>query len=185
MLPELSGISKRRRKAGINQAELARRANVSQSLIAKIERGAIDPSYTKTKEIFDVLGEIEKKQTIKAKDILTQDLISVSRSDKVGEAVSIMRKHNISQLPVFDRNTQVGSFSENTLADALASGRPLENISGMKVGDIMEEPFPILPETTPLSSITNLLAHNKAILITHKGKISGIIAKADLLKAIG
>ena len=44
-------IGKKRRQLGLKQAELAKMAGVSQSLIAKLEAGTIDSSYTKVKTI--------------------------------------------------------------------------------------------------------------------------------------
>jgi predicted transcriptional regulator len=55
MLYELEEIKKLRRKLGIGQKELAGLANVSQSLIAKIESKKIEPTYNKVRKIFDIL----------------------------------------------------------------------------------------------------------------------------------
>jgi len=53
MLPELSEIKARRKQLGITQEELAELAEVSQSLIAKIENSSIIPTYDRVKRIFD------------------------------------------------------------------------------------------------------------------------------------
>jgi DNA-binding XRE family transcriptional regulator len=50
MFPTLQDIAKRRRQLGLKQTELAKAAGVSQSLIAKLEAGTIDSSYTKVKK---------------------------------------------------------------------------------------------------------------------------------------
>lgn len=55
MLPSLDEIAKRRKLLGLTQKQLAKIAGVSQSFIAKIESGKIDPSYSKAKAIFDTL----------------------------------------------------------------------------------------------------------------------------------
>ena len=47
MLENLDQIKIIRKKHGLNQKELADRADVSQSLIAKIESGNIEPSFNK------------------------------------------------------------------------------------------------------------------------------------------
>ena len=52
MFPKLNEISKKRKILGLTQSELAKLAGVSQSLIAKLESGKIEPSYTKVKTIF-------------------------------------------------------------------------------------------------------------------------------------
>ena len=58
---ELEEIKKIRKKLELTQTELADRAGVSQSLIAKIEAGRIDPTYSKTKKIFAALSDLEKR----------------------------------------------------------------------------------------------------------------------------
>jgi predicted transcriptional regulator len=49
MFPQLEDIAKKRRRLGLKQAELAKLSGVSQSLVAKLESGRIDSSYTKVK----------------------------------------------------------------------------------------------------------------------------------------
>ena len=65
LMPELRVIEKRRRALNLNQKQLAIQAGVSQSLIAKIETGRINPSYSKTKAIFDTLTLLERKKHAK------------------------------------------------------------------------------------------------------------------------
>ena len=57
MLYELTRIKQMRRNLELTQTELAKLSGVSQSLIAKIERGNIEPSYTIARKIFAVLEE--------------------------------------------------------------------------------------------------------------------------------
>ncbi|MBS3101752.1 helix-turn-helix domain-containing protein [Candidatus Woesearchaeota archaeon] len=78
MTYELEEIRKIRKKLGMTQTELANRAGVSQSLIAKIESGRIDPTYTKTKKIFAALSELEKKEEVKAEQLMASRIISVA-----------------------------------------------------------------------------------------------------------
>ncbi|MEM2547192.1 MAG: helix-turn-helix domain-containing protein, partial [Candidatus Bathyarchaeia archaeon] len=59
MLPSLDEIAKRRKLLGLTQKQLAKIAGVSQSFVAKVESGKIDPSYSKVKAIFDVLERME------------------------------------------------------------------------------------------------------------------------------
>ncbi|MEM3267388.1 MAG: helix-turn-helix domain-containing protein [Conexivisphaerales archaeon] len=49
---ELREISKMRKVLGLTQVQLAKMAGISQSLLAKIEAGKVDPSYTRARKIF-------------------------------------------------------------------------------------------------------------------------------------
>src|SRR3989344_3585870 len=105
---ELEEIREIRKKLGMTQTELANRAGVSQSLIAKIESGRIDPTYTKTQKIFAALSELEKKEEIKAGQIMTARIIGVAPADSIKEAIAKMKKSQISQLPVVEDHKLVG-----------------------------------------------------------------------------
>ena len=175
MTYELEEVKKIRKKLGLTQTELANRAGVSQSLIAKIESGKIDPTYTKTKKIFAALSDLEKKEEIKAEQIMTTKLISIAPNESVQEAISKMKKFQISQLPVIDDNKLVGSVSESTILEALLDAK------GKIVKDVMQESPPIISKTTSIQVVSNLLKHYPMVLVSEEGKLVGLITKSDLL----
>jgi predicted transcriptional regulator len=172
---ELSEIKKIRKTLGLTQTDLAKRANVSQSLIAKIESGKIDPTFTKTKRIFETLNELENKEEIKAEEIMNKKIISVSPEDNIKESVDKMKKFGISQMPVIIDHKMVGLVSESGLLDALIGEK------GKKISDIMEEAPPIVSKTTSVKVISSLLRHYPVVLVSDSGKLTGLITKADLL----
>ena len=184
MLPSLEEVAKKRRMLDLTQKELARLAGVSQSLIAKLESKKIDPSYTKVKAIFDVLERLEIKTEVHAKEVLHQGVVGVQKSDLVSKAVRLMTDHGYSQLPVFDGEHAVGSVSEKTILGQVLAGKDLTQVSMLAVGDVMEEAFPQVGEEAPLSLISGLLQVYPAVLISTKGKVVGIVTKADLLKML-
>ena len=184
MLPSLEEISARRRRLGLTQKRLAELAGVSQSLIAKLEAGKIDPSYTKVKAIFDVLEELESRREIRARDILHDEVVCVQKDDSVSKAVYLMKKYDYSQLPVVDRDRVVGSISERTILNQILSGKRPEELSSLKVEEVMERAFPQVDEDAPLSLVSHLLRRYQPVLVVRKGGLVGIVTKADLLKMI-
>ena len=172
---ELSEIKKIRKSLGLTQTDLAKRANVSQSLIAKIESGKIDPTFTKTKKIFETLDYLQNKEEIKADELMNKRIINVVPSDSVRESINKMKKHGISQMPVLDGQNVVGFVSESTLLDALMSNK------GKKIMDIMEETPPTVSKTASIKVISNLLKHYPVVLVSESGKLAGLITKSDLL----
>ena len=175
MTYELEEIKKIRKKLGMTQTELANRAGVSQSLIAKIESGRIDPTYTKTKKIFSALSELEKKEEIKAEQLMTSKIISISSTASVKEAIEKMKKHEISQLPVIDNNKLVGMVSESIILDALL------NSKSKIVREVMQESPPIVSKTTSIQVVSNLLKHYPMVAVSEEGRLVGLITKSDLL----
>ena len=184
MLPSLDEVAVRRRRLGLTQKRLAELAGVSQSLIAKLEAGKIDPSYTKVKAIFDVLEELESRREVRAGDILHDEVVCVQRGDSVSKAAQLMKRYDYSQLPVMDGNRVVGSISERTILNQILSGKRPEELSSLRVEEVMEPAFPQVDEDAPLSLVSHLLRHYQAVLVVRKGELIGIITKADLLKMI-
>ena len=175
MTYELEEIKKIRKKLGMTQSELANRAGVSQSLIAKIESGRIDPTYTKTKKIFAALSDLEKKGEIKAEQLMASRIVSASSSTLIKEAIARMKKYGISQLPVIDSHKLVGMVSESTILDALL------NSKSTKVSEIMQEAPPIVSKTASIQVVSNLLKHYPIVVVSEGGRLIGLITKSDLL----
>lgn len=177
-------IGKRRKIIGLTQKELAGRSGVSQSLVAKLESGKIDPSYSSVQKIETTLAGLEKlglKKDLNAGDIMNCTAISVGKDEKVTRAVKIMWKHGFSQLPVFESVTPVGSISEDDVLRAHEKyGK--ERVKKLYIKEIMNGGFPIINENTGANSIKELLKENKAILVAGRKKF-GIITKSDFLGA--
>ncbi len=184
MLPAIDIIPNRRRKLGLTQNQLADMAGVSQSYIAKLEAGKIEPSYLKVKSIFEALDRVERRKEVSAGEIMTKEVVSVEADTYIHEAVEAMRKHGFSQLPVTAEGKPVGGISERILLDQVLYPDD-DKPPGMRpVREVMEESFPQVSDDAPLSLLSSLLKYYPAVLVQRKGEIVGIITKADLLGAI-
>ncbi len=178
MIQNLSEIKKLRRKFNLTQSDLAKRANVSQSLIAKIESNRIDPTYTKVNRIFDALNLIGKKQEIKAEQIMAGKIISVGPEENISEAIKKMRKHDISQMPVIEEHKSIGFVSEAIILDAMLHKK------AKKISDIMEDSLPVVSKNMGVNVISGLLQSSPMVLVSENGKLKGVITKSDLLSKV-
>ena len=113
---EVQEIKTIRKKLGLTQNNLAKQANVSQSLITKIEAGTLDPTYSKVTQIFEVLNSLSKTKEKKAKDIMNKKLIYIEPETNIKDIIKEMRKHSISQMPVVKNHNCVGLISETIAA---------------------------------------------------------------------
>jgi predicted transcriptional regulator len=184
MFPTLEEIAKKRRQLGLKQTELAKLAGVSQSLIAKLESGKIDSSYTKVKTIFDVLDRLEAKTKIQEEKVVPNQVTGIQKDEPVSKVVRMMKDHGYSQIPVFCGKQSVGSILEKTILRQILAGKDLAQISKLSTEDIMEEAFPQVSDDAPLSLISSLLQTYSAVLVAKKGNVTGIITKADLLRMV-
>jgi predicted transcriptional regulator len=182
MLPDIRDIKKARKRIGITQKELAAMSGVSQSLIAKIESGTVRPAYENIKSILEAMESLGKGEKMVAKDIMSVKLVSVKRTDKVENAISMMRKFGYSQLPVFERGYPVGDISERTIVDIVSNGKDISEILSKDIDSVMDESLPTVKENESVEAVSILLKTNPAVLVAKEGKALGIITKADLFK---
>ncbi|UCH58027.1 MAG: CBS domain-containing protein [Candidatus Bathyarchaeota archaeon] len=168
----------------MTQFQLAEKAGVSQSYIAKLEAKKIEPSYLKVKAILEVLDSLERGREARAREIMSTDIISVQKDDVIQRAVEIMTQHGFSQLPVMDGERPVGSITERTIIDKMRNGSVNGPVGKKPVSMIIDDPFPQVGEGAPVTIIASLLRMYPAVLVHHRGEITGIITKADLLKTI-
>ena len=146
MFPKLNEISKKRKIIGLTQSELAKISGVSQSLIAKLEAGKIEPSYYKVTKIFETLNKLEFKNKIKATKLAYNKVVSVQANELVSYAVSLMKKYGFSQLPVLKKNQVIGSISEKTILNQILEGKDLDQISKLYIREVMDETLPQVNE---------------------------------------
>jgi predicted transcriptional regulator len=153
---------------------------ISQSLVAKVEAGTVEPSYRVAVSIFEALHRLEAKnidsrQELTAGQIMTERVVSADPSaDMLEKVAEKMVANNISQVPVVDSLGQaVGALTERIL---------LLKTKGARAGDAMGEPFPIVNESTRLSVVRNILLDEPAVLVyDKKRRLAGIITKHDLI----
>ncbi|MHA1265677.1 MAG: CBS domain-containing protein [Candidatus Helarchaeota archaeon] len=183
-LPTPEDLKRYRKRRGLTQQELARRASVSQSLIARIEAGTVDPRISTVRRIVEVLNKTQQKE-LKAIDVAIKEVVTVKETDTIDKASKLIFEKGYSQLPVIDTNGRViGAIKEKTITMNLI-------IHGMKiltkpVKEILigDDTLPLLPSTAPLKNVETLLTQHghSAVLLMDAGKIAGIITKADVIK---
>ncbi len=173
---ELKDIKEVRKKFNLTQTDLARKSGVSQSLIAKIEAGRVDPTYTNAKKIFEALEVLTKKDEAKAEEIMNKKIISVNPDSVVQEAVNKMKGYDISQLPVIDKESLVGYLSETDVIDALMGEK-----KDAKIKDIMKDAPPTIDRNASMTVVSELLKSYPMVIVVEKGKLLGLITKSDIL----
>jgi len=179
-LPTPDYIRYLRRRAGLTQKELAKRAGVSQSLIARIESGAVDPRLSTLRKILNVLEEAMKEKT-KASEVMHSPVIILHECDNVEKAARLMWESGISQIPVVDKNGRpIGTVFEKDLVNAfLERGNEALRI---KVTEIMDDLLPIVGPSEDIERVINLLLQGvPAVLVMKRGRIIGIITKSDII----
>ena len=68
--------------------------------------------------------------------------------------------------------------------EKIRAGRTMDELKDAPISLIMEESYPVVTESTPISSVTAMMSDCNAVLVARKGKLVGMITKADILKLI-
>ena len=155
MQTNLAKIARMRKGLGLTQKQLADLSGVSQSLIAKIESGKIDPAYSKVTQILAALEGARKMERKMVAQVMTSKIFSVSPTDTLQKAISLMHKEDISQIPVLDSGKCVGSLSDSILVELVSErGGDLKSI---RIGEVMAESFPVIPAKSVMDICADLL----------------------------
>lgn len=182
-VPLPSEVRALRRKLGLTQAEVAKSAGVSQPLVARIENGSVDPRLSTYTAVLDALNRAERKGVLLS-EVMATPVASVRATDTVSAAIRTMREMEISQLPVLQKGVPVGSLSDRQVVHALGEAQDAEQLAKRSVGDIMGPPFPVAAPDMSVDQAARLLEDQPAVLVMEKGKLVGIVAKADLLSLV-
>jgi predicted transcriptional regulator len=170
-------IRRLRLSKGLTQAELAAKVEISQSYVARLENGSLDPKLSLVRKIVEVLTEGGSKV---CSEIMTLAPVTVDARDTVLLAVSLMQRHGYSQLPVVRGTQLLGIITEwDVIRNLKHNLREISVQSVMSPGGTL-----IADENTSVDVIIPLFERYQAVLIMTQGRLQGIITKSDLLKLI-
>jgi len=175
-------IKKERKRKGLTQSSLAKKAKVSQALIARIEKQQVDPRLSTLRKIAEALiGEAQPRGS-RAIDIAIRDVIVINHDDSIEKAVKLMRRYGISQLPVLRNGTPIGAVEELELLKAFSREKDVKKFYQKRVVEAISSVYPMVdPETSVTDVIDYLLKGHNAVLVTKEGRLEGIITKIDIL----
>lgn len=179
MVFDITHLKKIRKQLNLTQHQFAQKAGMSQSMIAKIEAGRLDPTYSYVKKIEDVLALLTQHDERAVKDVMHKGVISVAKDDPVKKVIKILADHNISQVPVFHQGHVVGLITESLFLD-----RDPRTFATLQAKDLMHESSPVVAPTTRLSVVIQLLKFYPLVLVSSAGTIVGVVTKADILKSL-
>jgi cystathionine beta-synthase len=106
-------------------------------------------------------------------------LIAIGSEATVREALQLMERYNVSQIPVIEQMEQLGSLSEGTLLNrVLAEPEAIDK----PLAAYLEPPFRVVDETDSMKSvIAHLTGGDHALLVSRGRQFVGILTKFDVL----
>ncbi|MBV8080133.1 MAG: cystathionine beta-synthase [Actinobacteria bacterium] len=139
-----------------------------------LERGAPAPS----------VGELLRAKQSETPDV--PQLVTISSHQKVGEAIDVMQRYSISQLPVV-RNGDAGTLADviGSLQDRDLLERVFKNADALHedVAAAMQPPLATVEATSSVDEIVSALTgRTNAVVVAEAGRPVGVVTRSDLLE---
>ena len=132
-------------------------------------------------------GFLELRDFATARDIVrakngSDHLVTVDKSMKISDAVRMLTKEGISQIPVTENDSIVGSLTDSKILSRLIENPEIKDRS---VGELMDAPFKFVGMDNTLDVLSSLIdKENKALMVRDELNRIHIITQADLLSAV-
>ena len=118
------------------------------------------------------------------KNLMSEDLITVDKDQNLSDALKLLRKHNVSRLPVTNNKELVGIISERDIANKLGSSK-YESMpaSRLHISSVMVKDVFTVPQSMQLEEVAKLMLDNGigSVPVMDDDKMVGIVSKADLV----
>jgi cystathionine beta-synthase len=124
---------------------------------------------------------------IKVKDVISRknskDFYHATPEMTVKAAFEMMKKLDISQMPVMAATDMVGSISENSVLTYLLEN-PMKHAEH-HIADIMDAPFPIVNEELPVKQLNRYISKRiPAVIARDKAGSMHVLTKYDIIQAV-
>ena len=112
----------------------------------------------------------------------TQRLISVKPDQSVLEAIELMKKYDIENIPVFDGEENIGAISAQGLFDKILNDADIKN---HRVVSVMEKAYPSVAFDMPVERLSAFITkENGAVLSRDESGMHHIVTRHDIIQSL-
>jgi cystathionine beta-synthase len=131
----------------------------------------LDRGFLEVHTVQDLIGGLGRRR-----------LVTMDATQTVQEAMELMKKYDIEQIPVFDGQTLVGTAAQHGIFKRLMENI---NLKEQAITTVMEAAMPIVAMSTPLERLSSFInKDNGAILAKDESGDYHIITQYDVLNAL-
>src|SRR5438093_4209956 len=122
-----------------------------------------------------------------ASDLMSREVVSVDKDERLEQVIDTMRKGRMSKLPVLEKGKLVGIVTDGDIADELGAiknrGVPA---SHLHASSAMRRHAPTCaPETEGAAVVKTMLDEDAALLpVVHDRDVVGVITMSDALRFV-
>jgi CBS domain-containing protein len=118
------------------------------------------------------------------KNLMSEEIITIDKDQNLSDALKLLRKHNVSRLPVTNNKELVGIISERDIANKLGSSK-YESMpaSRLHISSVMVKDVFTVPQTMQLDEVASLMLEKGigSVPVMDDEKMVGIVSKADFV----
>lgn len=115
---------------------------------------------------------------IRAKNMMTKEVISISPSTSIMEAANISLAKGVSSLVVTENQKPIAVLSERDIITAVLSRKS-------KVKDVMDRDFVIINPNTSFNTVSRLMRQKRVTRfpVVENNKLVGLVTESDIVEA--
>lgn len=124
---------------------------------------------------------------MKVKEIMTTDVISVDKDVSLKRVLDLMKKHDITKIPVLEEKKFFGLVTDNVIAYKLGSIRKRGiTASRLHASSVTEKKVQVISPEEEVKNILKTVGEPGPTMlpVVEKQKIVGVVTKADLLPLV-
>ena len=112
----------------------------------------------------------------------SQKLITISSTQAVLDAIELMKKYDIENIPVIDNGNNVGAISESGLFNKILNNAEIKTAS---IAAVMEKNYPEVAFDTPVERLSSFITkENGAVLSKDESGSYHIVTKYDIIQSL-
>jgi cystathionine beta-synthase len=174
------------RRLGAGSTVLTMIPDSGRSYLSKFydDNWMLEHGFVERQAPFPTVAQLLRSKTVE--EVQVPELVTVSAHQKVGEAIDIMQRYSISQLPVV-RDGEVGSLADviGSLQDRDLLDQVFRNPDALHddVANVMQPPLAAIEINQTLEEIfSTLTGQRNAVVVARSGRPVGVLTRSDLLE---
>jgi cystathionine beta-synthase len=148
------------------------------------ENWMLEHGFVERRTPLPTVAELLRSKRLEERDMPA--LVTIAAHQKVGEAIDVMQRYSISQLPVV-RDAELGSLADviGSLQDRDLLDRVFKNADALHedVATAMQPPLAAVEATQTLDEVFAALSgRTNAVVVADEGRPVGVLTRSDLLE---
>ena len=130
----------------------------------------LDRGFLEVSTVRDLIGGLGRRR-----------LVTIDENSKVMDALALMKKYDIEQIPVLLNGEMTGSVTQGSLFKKLIEEA---DVRDQLIADVMDDALPVVDMDTPVERLTHYInKDNGAVLTRDESGQYTILTKYDILNA--